>query len=116
MIRRPPRSTLFPYTTLFRSGDVSLADVAPDLVLRPLGERVELHDRTVIVVDLDLADVAARGPLVAAKAGDPGVEAVEVARQRQHLPDLATEEAMLDLPVEEIRAVSLDHPRDVLGL
>src|SRR2546429_8532641 len=23
MIRRPPRSTLFPYTTLFRSGDVS---------------------------------------------------------------------------------------------
>src|SRR2546430_16367154 len=25
MIRRPPRSTLFPYTTLFRSGEVSLA-------------------------------------------------------------------------------------------
>src|SRR5260221_13442032 len=24
MIRRPPRSTLFPYTTLFRSGDGSL--------------------------------------------------------------------------------------------
>src|SRR3712207_9005200 len=24
MIRRPPRSTLFPYTTLFRSGDISL--------------------------------------------------------------------------------------------
>src|SRR3712207_8302562 len=26
MIRRPPRSTLFPYTTLFRSGDVSDGD------------------------------------------------------------------------------------------
>src|SRR3712207_7378902 len=25
MIRRPPRSTLFPYTTLFRSRDVTLA-------------------------------------------------------------------------------------------
>src|ERR1035438_3610846 len=25
MIRRPPRSTLFPYTTLFRSADVNLA-------------------------------------------------------------------------------------------
>src|SRR2546430_9403234 len=25
MIRRPPRSTLFPYTTLFRSGDEELA-------------------------------------------------------------------------------------------
>src|SRR2546422_6875590 len=28
MIRRPPRSTLFPYTTLFRSLHVVLADVA----------------------------------------------------------------------------------------
>src|SRR5690242_21584574 len=27
MIRRPPRSTLFPYTTLFRSDDLTLADV-----------------------------------------------------------------------------------------
>src|SRR3712207_7444576 len=27
MIRRPPRSTLFPYTTLFRSGDVTKAGV-----------------------------------------------------------------------------------------
>src|SRR3712207_7738517 len=26
MIRRPPRSTLFPYTTLFRSGDGTWAD------------------------------------------------------------------------------------------
>src|SRR5256885_9426283 len=28
MIRRPPRSTLFPYTTLFRSTQVALATVA----------------------------------------------------------------------------------------
>src|SRR5438270_8777786 len=27
MIRRPPRSTLFPYTTLFRSGVIELRDV-----------------------------------------------------------------------------------------
>ena len=26
MIRRPPRSTLFPYTTLFRSGSVEIED------------------------------------------------------------------------------------------
>jgi len=31
MIRRPPRSTLFPYTTLFRSN--RLAHLAPDLVV-----------------------------------------------------------------------------------
>src|SRR2546429_7304725 len=33
MIRRPPRSTLFPYTTLFRSGRVVLGD-EPDLACR----------------------------------------------------------------------------------
>src|SRR3712207_8052231 len=31
MIRRPPRSTLFPYTTLFRSA----ADVVPTVPIRP---------------------------------------------------------------------------------
>src|SRR5690349_23422494 len=30
MIRRPPRSTLFPYTTLFRSGDEVLRGVLMD--------------------------------------------------------------------------------------
>src|SRR5256885_3540465 len=29
MIRRPPRSTLFPYTTLFRSGGRMLQDTGP---------------------------------------------------------------------------------------
>src|SRR2546422_8231639 len=32
MIRRPPRSTLFPYTTLFRSGDVDRGAEPGDLV------------------------------------------------------------------------------------
>src|SRR5258708_12428699 len=32
MIRRPPRSTLFPYTTLFRSGDGRAARLGPDPV------------------------------------------------------------------------------------
>src|SRR3989454_8353291 len=31
MIRRPPRSTLFPYTTLFRSGDVELDALGGDI-------------------------------------------------------------------------------------
>src|SRR3712207_7215831 len=34
MIRRPPRSTLFPYTTLFRSGFVVLAGLAQCLVVQ----------------------------------------------------------------------------------
>src|SRR2546430_8836963 len=34
MIRRPPRSTLFPYTTLFRSEVETLANLPPAEVLR----------------------------------------------------------------------------------
>src|SRR5258708_18555274 len=44
MIRRPPRSTLFPYTTLFRSNDVR--DGYVRLVARAARE-VDLHVRVV---------------------------------------------------------------------
>src|SRR2546427_7368788 len=56
MIRRPPRSTLFPYTTLFRSGVVAAAVPADDgegarcgsgvaLPVRAVGPRHELEER-----------------------------------------------------------------------
>src|SRR3712207_8479981 len=38
MIRRPPRSTLFPYTTLFRSGEVRPDGHRPDRELVPRQE------------------------------------------------------------------------------
>jgi len=38
MIRRPPRSTLFPYTTLFRSGSVYDLFAAPRDAAKPAGE------------------------------------------------------------------------------
>src|SRR3712207_8959175 len=43
MIRRPPRSTLFPYTTLFRSHQLSfrLQGVAPGGDLRETRQRIE---------------------------------------------------------------------------
>src|SRR2546422_8295190 len=40
MIRRPPRSTLFPYTTLFRS-----RELAPGQVTEPLGVLAERAQR-----------------------------------------------------------------------
>src|SRR2546426_2927617 len=54
MIRRPPRSTLFPYTTLFRShmSDHSEEVYGPDraerllAMLRALAERIQALDRT----------------------------------------------------------------------
>src|SRR2546422_8538203 len=43
MIRRPPRSTLFPYTTLFRSSDVEIKRLAEARHhLRQTGRRVGL--------------------------------------------------------------------------
>src|SRR2546428_7878628 len=43
MIRRPPRSTLFPYTTLFRSLGHEQA-IRAGIVLPPLGRFNILHD------------------------------------------------------------------------
>src|SRR3712207_7637263 len=49
MIRRPPRSTLFPYTTLFRSVPmraqprVDAVEVGDVVAVVPLGGRVEGH-------------------------------------------------------------------------
>src|SRR5438270_12739010 len=48
MIRRPPRSTLFPYTTLFRSDAFALAREPEQDVLRPdvvVTERQRLAER-----------------------------------------------------------------------
>src|SRR3712207_4580218 len=44
MIRRPPRSTLFPYTTLFRSKTTTAAHLAQYLAL---------HGYRVLAIDLD---------------------------------------------------------------
>src|SRR3712207_7136171 len=41
MIRRPPRSTLFPYTTLFRSRGELDAKCGPALAVRARGARVD---------------------------------------------------------------------------
>src|SRR2546425_3514080 len=50
MIRRPPRSTLFPYTTLFRSRWIELGQGDSD----PAGEGIQRHGRA------ESSDVARR--------------------------------------------------------
>src|SRR5690242_21234853 len=61
MIRRPPRSTLFPYTTLFRSSRLLLVGVGALLTIRLLAEsnaRPSLAVRlTLITCDGVLAEV-----------------------------------------------------------
>src|SRR3989454_10385028 len=59
MIRRPPRSTLFPYTTLFRSIDIAVLTGAPQVISEEMGLKLEnavlgdLGQAKRIVIDKD---------------------------------------------------------------
>src|SRR2546422_9474297 len=60
MIRRPPRSTLFPYTTLFRSR-VDYRDAPDPAVVGPLalGQRAGIPGRGPLGEELDHVDLLA---------------------------------------------------------
>src|SRR2546422_1933698 len=78
MIRRPPRSTLFPYTTLFRSRERQAQVLVGERVgdaARPVG---------VVVAEHDLARIAHRQP---ARRVDDHV-ALTVARSEEHTSEL----------------------------
>src|SRR2546422_9484665 len=95
MIRRPPRSTLFPYTTLFRSDEVQAGDLVTGDVRERLERRLQnffdvegaAHRLGDGVENLEMRLHAP--PILAARSGlaaDPGVDererAVELARVR----------------------------------
>src|SRR2546427_4039349 len=94
MIRRPPRSTLFPYTTLFRSKGVpgrsyGLAiarrlGVSPD-VLAEAERAVPDAERT---LDRLLASVEARGRDIEARTAALDTRAAQLELERQNLADL----------------------------
>src|SRR5256885_8796129 len=54
MIRRPPRSTLFPYTTLFRSATSQISDVWPTKVAMSLPV-VTSQSLRVLSLDADIS-------------------------------------------------------------
>src|SRR3712207_8223183 len=59
MIRRPPRSTLFPYTTLFRSATVLTCAICERTLLlgeRAAGYRAHGASQTVCELCVDVAD------------------------------------------------------------
>src|SRR2546427_6289021 len=75
MIRRPPRSTLFPYTTLFRS-----PHGAPSRVPLVVGHGADARL-------LALHDPVRRGPLHAGKEGGAGPHA----RSEEHTSELQSQ-------------------------
>src|SRR2546421_8371619 len=67
MIRRPPRSTLFPYTTLFRSADQPIRDALRELIGGRLARIIDRKpDRTAVEAFYSSRDYA---PLFAATDG-----------------------------------------------
>src|SRR5687768_18118839 len=78
MIRRPPRSTLFPYTTLFRSGVQGVGPVRP--VHRVSGGPQGLGH--------DLAPVDPLAPGVLGAGADEGVGPVGLERSEEHTSEL----------------------------
>src|SRR3712207_9416496 len=85
MIRRPPRSTLFPYTTLFRSHD--LVDRRPEVA-----EGRPVHPRRLLpqLGQLRLHLLEVRGQVL-----DPADRAVALARERRHVA-LELPEVLID--------------------
>src|SRR2546422_1797726 len=81
MIRRPPRSTLFPYTTLFRSRVV--VDIGDDLARCGLQTRVACVGQAP-VRGLDQANVVATGD----GAGGVGRSIVHDDRSEEHTSEL----------------------------
>src|SRR3712207_8148115 len=78
MIRRPPRSTLFPYTTLFRSAD------------RVEGVRVDVHVQAV-VLEVGDRDVAAHEPVAVGEPADGAAER----RSEEHTSELQSRQYLV---------------------
>src|SRR2546426_9736503 len=92
MIRRPPRSTLFPYTTLFRSHRRVVLEGLPGdghALIVGVVWKVD-RDPTGNIAPSDLADAAAPGHRVGeiARSYVPGGVAIDLPRSEEHTSEL----------------------------
>src|SRR3712207_8559795 len=95
MIRRPPRSTLFPYTTLFRStaGQRGLLD--PAIVRRLLDAHDEGVDRTEQIWTLLNLELWQREFLDGARRSALGARLPELARSEEHTSELQSRQYLV---------------------
>src|SRR3712207_1935781 len=96
MIRRPPRSTLFPYTTLFRSAVPPRADGLDAADLLALERGVDPQDRQLAAAPLGV-----------------GVDADDLALAGVELP-LQLPRRVGDLALWEVQLHRLDHPAELV--
>src|SRR3712207_7191412 len=93
MIRRPPRSTLFPYTTLFRSERVPSRRRG-----RPLPERLKsrdlMRDRAVARTVATTATTSASAPPPATSVGHAG-PGNSVSRSEEHTSELQSRQYLV---------------------
>src|SRR3712207_6985588 len=83
MIRRPPRSTLFPYTTLFRSYFDTHAHAVPEGVFRLLEHVIERAGPVPVVLERD--DVFPTFGEIAAELDRRSEEHTSELQSRQYL-------------------------------
>src|SRR3712207_7325234 len=96
MIRRPPRSTLFPYTTLFRSGGPALVPLAADIGFARLAlgiEGVELLLET-LLRRLPGIDRAAQASAARSLAGGPAATHRR-SRSEEHTSELQSRQYLV---------------------
>src|SRR3712207_8996301 len=98
MIRRPPRSTLFPYTTLFRSRRVARAEVVdgeadPELVQLPEdGLRALGVEHEAVLGDLELQPLRGHAPAVEQAADEGGQVGL---RSEEHTSELQSRQYLV---------------------
>src|SRR3712207_7127627 len=85
MIRRPPRSTLFPYTTLFRSGYVGL----------PLAVAFAEEGHHVVALDVDVRKVEAVRQGASYVEDIPDHRLAAVRRSEEHTSELQSRQYLV---------------------
>src|SRR3712207_9104837 len=99
MIRRPPRSTLFPYTTLFRSvGVLDVVAVAPELVDVTVGVAIaEEHLGVVREEGVLLRTGAVEGwpRRVVLRGRRPSLRQVHARRSEEHTSELQSRQYLV---------------------
>src|SRR3712207_8917493 len=96
MIRRPPRSTLFPYTTLFRSADTRKGSSSP-------GETARRPDRQ---------DCGPKTRTVRLGRGARGAPPVRASRSEEHTSELQSRQNLVFRLLLEKKKKKIRHGSD----